>query len=92
MTLIAAHSVVPLHKSPEGSVSEVEIEAVDESEEENEPNEADDVLARVTRNTMLIDTENLISKNSEMIEKIQSQLRLEKQPYKDHCYPVLVKG
>ena len=41
---------------------------------------------------MLLETETLISKHSEIIEQIQSQLRLGRQPYKDHCYPILVKG
>lgn len=39
---------------------------------------------------MLAETESLISKNTEMIEKLQGKLKMEKQPYKDHCYPLLI--
>lgn len=45
-----------------------------------------------SRAARLIQTQSLINKNTEWIEKMQEQIRLNKQPYKDHCYPILMKG
>ena len=39
---------------------------------------------------VLAETESLISKNTEMIQQLQGKLKMEKQPYKDHCYPLLI--
>lgn len=42
----------------------------------------------VNHTDLLNDTENLISKNKEMLERMMIQLQISKQPYLDHKYAV----
>ena len=49
-------------------------------------------LSSVDKAVGIGDTEHLLRVNTEFLIKVQAELRMEQQPYKDHCYASLIKG